>query len=217
MLEERIVNLQKRVNVLEIERNTVLKRKENAQKRVIVAREKQKDLDIVQSTLQYVAARVQTKFGGHVGALVTKAVHHVFPERRRDVFIVRFRENRGKTECQLRLRTTEGEESHPYHCSGGGVWDVISFALRCACLVLEQPQHTRFLVLDEPFKFLHGVEVRKRALSMLYNTCKTLGIQAVVVHQGDDSEDDSHEIFEEKADCLIHQVILTTYETSKII
>ena len=55
------------------------------------------------------------------------------------------------------MRTEKGEEAHPFDCCGGGVWDVISFALRCACLVLEQPANTRFLVLDEPFKFIHGL------------------------------------------------------------
>jgi len=164
---------------------------------------------------------VQTGFGNYVGTIVTKALHHVFPDRRKDQFVVRFRDNRGKTDCDLLLVTAKGEESHPYHCSGGGVWDTLAFALRCATLILEQPAPSRFLVLDEPFKFLHGASSRRRALRMMYNTFKALGIQAVVVHQSDvgneDSIDESLEVIEHEQGVVIYEVRQVAYEKSEVI
>ena len=184
------------------------------------ARVAQVDIDAVQRTVQYVAARVQSGFGNYVGGIVTKALHHVFPDRRKDSFVVRFRENRGKTECELLLVTEKGEAAHPFDCSGGGVWDTLSFALRSAMLVLEQPAPSRVLFLDEPFKFLHGVVGRRRALRMLYNTCAALDIQAIVVHQSDvgdeDSIDESLDVLEGEPGVAVYEVRKVGYEKSEV-
>ena len=213
--------LRGRHNTLSAQRRLVACRRSDAQGRLDAARLQQTDIDAVQRTLQYVAARVQAGFGDYVGGLVTKALHHVFAERRKDIFCVRFRENRGKTECPLLIRTENGEEAHPFHCAGGGVWDVLAFALRCAMLVLEQPQPSRLLFLDEPFKFLHGSESRRLALRMMYNTFKALSIQAVVVHQSDDAGSDGAD------DCLdgirceagikVYEVRKIGYEKSEVV
>jgi hypothetical protein len=216
---ERVALLRKRVDKLVNNHELIKGRLVDANNRLTEARARQVDLDVVQNTVQYVAARVQTSFGNHVGGLVTKAIHHVFPSKRSENFIVRFRENRGKTECELRMRTEKGEEAHPFDCCGGGVWDVISFALRCACLVLEQPANTRFLVLDEPFKFIHGWEMRSRALQMLYNTCKALNIQAVVVHQTDDVNDAEGglDVLAGRDGCKVYLVKQAGYELSEVV
>lgn len=211
--------MRRKIDGWEAQRTMIEKRLYDANTRLTKARTMQIDLDVVQNTVQYLAARVQKKFGDYVGNVVTKALHYVFPERRRDFFIAKFVENRGKTECKLLIRTTEGEEAHPYHCSGGGVWNTISFALQCACVVLEQPQKTLFIAMDEPFKFLHGMTYRKRALNMLYNTCSMLGIQAVIVHQSDDAnteDDEALDVLSNKSDCVVHTVKLVAYEQSEL-
>lgn len=216
-----MTNQQERLFRLFARRDMVETRVKEAKQRLEAARAAQIDIDAVQRTIQYVAARVQTSFGNYVGAIVTKALHHVFPERRQDNFVVRFRENRGKTECQLLLVTAKGEEAHPFYCSGGGVWDTLSFALRCAMLVLEQPAPSRVLVLDEPFKFLHGSESRRRALRMMYNTFKALGIQAVVVHQSDIGQEDSIdaglEALGTESGVKIYEVRRIAYEKSEVV
>ena len=215
------MELRTRLNALVANRDLIARRLDDANARLGAAREAQTDIDAVQSTVQYVAARVQTGFGNYVGGIVTKALHHVFPDRRKDAFVVRFRENRGKTECELLLVTAAGEESHPYHCSGGGVWDTLSFALRCAMLVLEQPAPSRFLVLDEPFKFLHGAAGRRRALRMMYNTFRALGIQAIVVHQsdvGDDSAvDESLDVLRGEPGVALYEVRVVGYEKCEVV
>ena len=212
--------LRNRYSTLAAQRALVVARRDDAKKRLDAARLQQTDIDAVQRTLQYVAARVQAGFGDYVGGLVTKALHHVFSDRRKDVFAVRFRENRGKTECPLPIRTEKGDEAHPFHCSGGGVWDVLAFALRCAMLVLEQPQPSRLLALDEPFKFLHGRNSRRLALRMMYNTFKALGIQAVVVHQSDDTAADeidaSLDVIRNEPGVAVYEVRLVAYEKSEV-
>ena len=213
--------LRQRCDALKAQRALVAKRQDDANARLTAARAAQLDIDAVQRTVQYVAARVQTGFGNYVGAIVTKALHHVFPDRRRDSFVVRFRENRGKTECPLLIRTEAGEEAHPYDCAGGGAWDTLSLAMRCAMLVLEQPAPSRLLILDEPFKFLHGASARRRALRMLYNTSKTLGIQTIIVHQSDigdeDAVDKSLDVLLGEPGVAVYEVRKTGYEKSEVV
>jgi len=213
-----ISELRRKTDVFLNERSRAKQRLEVATVALTAARMAQIDLDAVQNTLQYVATRVQTNFGDHVGGLVTKALHHVFGAANADSFIVRFHENRGKTEAQLRMCTADGAMAHPYDSDGGGTWNVIAFAMQCACLVLEQPQKTRFIALDEPFHFLHGAETRRRALSMLINTCETLKLQAIVVHQTDDKEDPDAGLaaIVGHKDCLVYTVKQPTYENSVV-
>lgn len=213
--------LRQRCDALKAQQALVAKRQDDANARLTAARASQLDIDAVQRTVQYVAARVQTGFGNYVGAIVTKALHHVFPDRRKDSFVVRFRENRGKTECPLLLRTEAGEEAHPYDCAGGGVWDTLSYALRPAMLVLEQPAPSRLLILDEPFKFLHGASVRRRALRMLYNTSKALGIQTIIVHQSDigdeNAVDESLDVLLDEPGVAVYEVRKVAYEKSEVV
>ena len=213
-----IIELRRKTDVFLNERSRAQQRLATATVALTAARVTQIDLDAVQNTLQYVATRVQTNFGDHVGGLVTKALQHVFGAGDGESFIVRFHENRGKTETQLRICTAGGAMAHPFDCAGGGKWNIISFAMECACLVLEQPQKTRFLALDEPFHFLHGADLRRRALAMLVNTCETLNIQAIVVHQTDDKEDSDAglEAMVDHKDCLVYTVKLASYENSVV-
>lgn len=218
-LQMGVEGLRVRLTTLSGQQTLVASRLENAKTRLATARAAQLDIDAIERTVQYVAARVQSGFGDYVGAIVTKALHHVFPDRRKDSFVLRFRENRGATDCNLALRTEKGEEAHPFHCSGGGVWDTLAFALRCAMLILEQPARSRVMFLDEPFKFLHGAASRRRALRMLYNTCKALGIQGVVVHQsdiGEDQLDESLDVLDGEPGVLVYEVRKVGYEKSEI-
>lgn len=175
------------------------------------------DIDVVQQILQTTSAQIQNEYGDYIGDIVTKAIHHVFPERITDRFIVRFRENRGQTECQLLIRSKSENELHPFHCSGGGVWDVIAFALRCIVVVLEKPQRSRFMLCDEPFKNLHGKEQRAAALQMLHNTCKNMSIQCIAIHQSDVNGSDE-EVLEALSEdgAYVYRVELVSYENSKI-
>lgn len=202
------------------QRDMVLARLVSAKSRRDAARAEQIDVDAVQRVVQYVAARAQTGFGDYVGGIVTKAMRYVFPDRKDDIFAMRFRENRGKTECPLLLVTKAGEEAHPYDCAGGGLWDGLSFALRCSMIVLEEPRCAPLLLLDEPFKFIHGREMRRRALRLLRNTSETLGIQMLVVHQSDvegESVDESLDVISSAPGCAVFEVRKVGYEKSEVV
>ena len=75
-------------------------------------------------------------------------------------------------------------------------------------------------MLDEPFKFLHGAVQRRRALRMMYNTFRTLGIQAVAVHQSDvgngDEIDESLDVIRNEPGVAVYEVRLVAYEKSEV-
>ena len=215
-----MIDLVTRAEKIKAQRTLVRARLEDAKSRLESARQAQTDIDVVQRTVQYTAARVQTGFGNYIGAIVTKAMRHVFHDRKDDNFVVRFREHNGSTAAELLIVTKSGGTAHPYDCSGGGVWDVLAFALLCAMLVLEQPAPSRFLAMDEPFKFLHGAVWRRRALRMAYNTFAALNIQALIVHQSDVEgveTDESLDVVSGEPGVSVYAVRKVAYQTSEIV
>ena len=148
----KILDLKARRDSLVAKRDLVESRLVAAQGRLTAARKAQTDIDAVQRTVQYVAARVQTGFGNYVGAIVTKAMHHV---------------------------------------------------------------------LDEPFRNLHGAAGRRRALRMLYNTSKALGIQTIIVHQSDigdeNAVDESLDVLLDEPGVAVYEVRKVAYEKSEVV
>jgi len=64
---------------------------------------------------------------------------------------------------------------------GGGVIDVASLALRLACILLSRPPRRRLVVLDEPFKHLRGADNNRRAIQMVKEISRKIGLQVIIV------------------------------------
>lgn len=130
-----------------------------------------------QALAQRVAKEVQDELCFHITSLVTLALRAVFPDPYE--FVVRFEEKRGKTEALL-LVSRNGEEVDPYDAAGGGVVDVISFALRICMWKLMEKQTRNVLVLDEPFKML-STDLQSKAGRMLAEVSQKLCLQMIIV------------------------------------
>jgi len=96
-------------------------------------------------------------------------------------FEILFVKKRGRTEAQLNLKFQDHVIENPLEASSGGVLDLAGFGLRLACLMLEKPQCRKLLVLDEPFKNLHGLEYRERVRTLLEKLSKDFQVQIVLV------------------------------------
>ena len=124
------------------------------------------------SLVSEAAQAAQMQFAGIVAGVVTESLNSVYPDNPYE-FRLEFRESAGKTVVDT-LLYRDGEPLDPLASTGGGVWDVLAFALRVSLLVLTATDKTRMLlVLDEPFKYLHGAEKIRRA----YETMETVGRQ----------------------------------------
>lgn len=157
------------------QRDLLRTRLTDAQAQAASAGVRHADAQEARALLQTVARQTQAQLEFHISALVTSALAAVFPNPYQ--FTARFVERRNKTECDL-LLVRDGREYDPMTCTGGGVVDVVAFALRAAfwALVKRRP----VIVLDEPFKFVS--EGLHEACSQMIKALSTqLGVQIVMV------------------------------------
>lgn len=130
--------------------------------------------------VQEASSRTQKKIEYHIGHVVTLALQAVFTEAYE--FKLKFEKRRKGTECDLWL-LKDGKQCDPLIQSGGGVCDVISFALRIALLTIAAERNgvRKVLVLDEPFRNLHGREKQRHVSEIVSLLSKERGIQIIMV------------------------------------
>jgi DNA repair exonuclease SbcCD ATPase subunit len=129
-----------------------------------------------------VAKAAQENLKTQIEELVTSCLQSVF-QNRDFQFKLNFQIKRNKMECVPTV--IEGtREMSPEHEMGGGVLDIISFAMR---IIMWNMQHNRtrpFLMLDEPLRFCgnligHGCE-------MIKQISKGLGTQILIITHSDE-------------------------------
>lgn len=133
------------------------------------------DILEAQALLQQTAKETQEALRFHIQDLVQAALDSVFPGVY--TFEVEFEIKRGRTEANLRL-DKDGEKINPMDATGGGVVDIIAFALRLAAWSLSKTGNT--ILLDEPFRFVSS-NLRPLCGEILQGLSKKLGLQIIMV------------------------------------
>ena len=164
----------------EIEENL---RYNNKQKRRI-----EQALEIV----KLVGLKTQQNLQFHISDISTMALDSVFD--RSYLLSAEFVERRGRTECDLLLKT-EDMELDPLSASGGGVVDVVSFALRVAAYSLQRPKVRPVLLLDEPFTHL-SAQLFPKACNLLKQISEELGIQLIIITHEEALMDCADKVFQ---------------------
>lgn len=129
------------------------------------------------------AARItQLQFKGFVETLVTMAIQTVFPEEQYK-FVMEFDLKANRSEINLLVQQGEKE---PYNCEeeqGGGLLDIISFALRVVMWSLEKPRSRAIFIMDEPMRFCG--KLTSLAGNMMKEISSKLNIQMLIVTHED--------------------------------
>lgn len=133
----------------------------------------------VNEQVQQLALQTQQQCESVIANLVTRCLQEIFPENKYQFRLV-FEQKRDQTEARCVLTDASGNEYDPITACGGGVVDVICFALRLATLILRIPQSSKILILDEPFRFL-SKEHRGRLVNLLDALCTETGFQIIMV------------------------------------
>ncbi len=150
-----------------------LEQKINLDKRAIYRHEKA--LEIVKQ----VGLATQKQLEYHLAEQVSFALEAVFEDPYR--LKVNFLEKRGKTEVEL-LFCRRDMEFPPIGSAGGGAIDVACLALRIAYWSMRQDKKVRpLLLLDEPFSRLKGEEANRRALAIIREISRNLGLQIIMI------------------------------------
>ena len=144
-----------------------------------------------QALVQEVAQETQEELRYKLADLVTLALQSVFPEPYR--FVVRFTQKRGRTEAEM-LVEREGMEIDPSEASGGGVVDVIAFALRLCLWRLKAKRTRATMILDEPLRFVSR-DLQEGAGRMISKISKELGLQLIIVSHEEELIDAADKVF----------------------
>lgn len=148
-----------------------------------------------QALIQTTAQETQNQLTYHVQALVQNALDAVFPT----VYLFRaaFELRRGQTEVDIWL-DKDGEAIDPRDAAGGGVVDVVCFALRVVAWSLSQTSPV--LILDEPFKWV-SMGLRPICGQLLRGISDRLGLQIIMVTHDPELVEQADRIFlvEQKA------------------
>lgn len=179
-----LTNLQMKEKAAQIRGSFSMARMEIENEQAILARlrKAQQDIETLVATISEAAQAAQMRFGVVIAGVVTECLNSVYPDNPY-VFKLEFRECAGKTVVDT-LLYREGEALDPMASTGGGVWDVLAFALRVAIFILTAGDDTRkFMAFDEPFKFLHGAAKIRRAYETMESVRAQFGLTIFCVRQ----------------------------------
>lgn len=129
-----------------------------------------------QAMIQQAALQTQERLKVHLTAIVTTALRTVFQDKDME-FRLTLDSKRGRSECLLEVGD-RGVFTDPLESHGGGVVDVVSFALRMSFWTINRTRPA--MVLDEPFKFLSS-DLMPLAAEVLQSISEKLGIQVIMV------------------------------------
>ena len=142
--------------------------------------EESKDLlnDIIQAQeiAQKAAEQIQQQVHQRITSIVNKCLQVIFPDPYE--FQIRFTLKRGKTEADL-VFTRDGRERKNV---GGGVIDIVAFALRLSSLLLSNDKVAPVEILDQPFGNISKAKgYLERVPDMLVLLAEEFGIQFIQV------------------------------------
>lgn len=156
-------------------RDALLAAANSARSRVAELTRRGDDISKAIICVQTVANELQADLTAFFTKCVQSALDIVFPNAYQ--FRMGFTSRRNQAELDMWLDRS-GERIPPLDAAGGGVVDVISFALRTGCLLLSKKRP--LLLLDEPFKFIRGA-ARERLGSLLNLLAVESHVQIIMV------------------------------------
>lgn len=145
---------------------------------------REKAVAIVQAT----AKETQDQLKFRIESIVQEALDAVFPGY---VFKVDYETKRDRTEASIYLEQ-DGEKFHPLEDNGGGLADVLAFALRLVAWSLGKTDNV--LILDEPAKAVSR-SYRPMMMEMLSGLSSQLGLQTIIVTHDAEIVDMADRIF----------------------
>jgi len=139
----------------------------------------QKEIEVLEEVriiLQKVGKSTQNSLSFQIEEIVNLALDAVFEDSNYK-FKITFIEKRNRTEAELYV-LKNGHRMNPVKANGGGLLDILSFALRISLWTLCKSTPT--LIMDEPFKFL-SKELQEKAGTLVQTLSDKLKLQFIIV------------------------------------
>jgi DNA repair exonuclease SbcCD ATPase subunit len=171
--------LKKTIDELLVERELLRKQSSEIDDQVASLNEELEDLTTAKQVLSDAVRITQQQMSKYIESLVTLAIRSVFTDSDYK-FVVDYKTRKdGRVEVSLLVKEGEQEPFHPEDEEGGGIVDIISFALRVVMWSIQAKRSRNVLILDEPFRFTG--EYTELAGKMLKEVSQKLGIQVVMI------------------------------------
>ena len=126
--------------------------------------------------IQKVGKETQNKLSFQIQEIVNLAINSVF-DKVHYKFQIEFIEKRNRTEADIYLLKGE-HRRNPLKSNGGGLVDILSFALRISLWTLSK--NAKVVILDEPMKNL-SKNLQYKAGIIIKKLSESLGIQFIIV------------------------------------
>jgi len=149
--------------------------------------EMRSDIEQAQIIIQNVAQQTQQQLSWYINDMVSAAIEAIFPNDDY-LFKLEFTQRRGRTEADMYLINKDGHLIKPSDSEGGGLINVVAFALRVALWSLSKSTRP-VLLLDEPFHFLHSRSAHEKVSELLQLISEKLNLQIIMITGEDESEE----------------------------
>ena len=147
-------------------------------------------LEKAQAVVQAVAMEMQSKLQLHIESIVQTAIDAIFPGKYK--FKVTTEIKNARTSISFYLEDETGNLVNPYDSAGGGISDIIAFALRLA--VWSMGKTRPVMLLDEPIKNL-SENLKPLAAEIFQELSQKLNIQIIMVTHDDKFIDVADKVF----------------------
>lgn len=141
------------------------------------------------SVCQNVATEVQKQLSVKIDTIINLALATCFGDEY--TFKLNYVPARGKTEVEF-LLLQNGKEIDPMNQNGGGLIDILCFALRVAVFNISHTDDV--MVFDEPFRFV-SKGLREKVAEVVHTFSERLNIQIVEVTHVEELMDNSDKRF----------------------
>jgi DNA repair exonuclease SbcCD ATPase subunit len=157
-------------------RSLLSEQQQKVQQDIATLSSREKAIEETVSYVQQIAKQTQEQVKFQLEDIVNMALNAVYASKYR--FSVLIEAKRGGTEAKLVLLNENGDELDPMDSTGGGVCDILSFALRIALLIISK--NDRILIMDEPFKYI-SKDVKESAMEIIKRISHDLDVQIICV------------------------------------
>jgi DNA repair exonuclease SbcCD ATPase subunit len=174
----RVSEIKEVIRKREVEQNLLLRQYDLCKNKL--EKDQSEILDMIEArNIVSEAARItQQQFKLLVEELVTSAINAVFPNKDYK-FVMQFVLQNNRPQINLLVQDGENEPYVPKDEQGGGLLDIISFALRVVLWSLEKPRSRNTLIMDEPFRWTGNLT--ELAANMMKEISKKLELQIIMV------------------------------------
>lgn len=167
------------INAKVVERKLLRGQISELESRIVVLEEESDDITAAKKILSATVQMTQQQLSNYIQNLVTLAIRSVFTDSDYR-FVVDYKTRKdGRVEVSLLVQEGEQEPFNPEDEQGGGVVDIISFALRVVMWSIQAKRSRGVLILDEPFRFTG--DYTELAGQMLKEVSQKLGIQVIMI------------------------------------